>query len=202
MTGSTHHIKQSPDTKRRNSKSHQAILESTVLLLERDGYKALTIEGIAAHAGVGKQTIYRWWSSKAELVLEASMAAGDARIPEPDTGSIVTDIQAILLPIFKLNETFRKGNALANKTLMAEAQLDPEFLKTYAQLHLHWRKPLRSVFERAKAQAELDQHADVEALIDALLGATWYRLLLEHAPLDKDFADSLIKIVLEGTHVR
>lgn len=202
MAGSIHHTKSSPDTRRRNSKSHQAILKSTALLLERDGYKALTIEGIAAHAGVGKQTIYRWWNSKAELVLEASIAAGDERIPNPDTGSVTMDIQAILLPIFKLNETFRKGNALANKTLMAEAQLDPEFLKTYAQLHLHWRKPLRSIFEQAKARAELDQHADVEALIDALLGATWYRLLLEHAPLDKDFADSLIKIVLEGTQVR
>ncbi len=61
-----------PDPRRRSDASHAAILAATVELLEEGGYRALTIEGVARRAGVGKQTIYRWWDgSKAALVLEA-----------------------------------------------------------------------------------------------------------------------------------
>ncbi len=191
-----------PDIKRRNTKSHRAILEATTELLEEGGYKNLTIEGIAAHAGVGKQTIYRWWKGKAELVLEAYIAASDVRVPEPDTGEVARDLEAILLPVFKLNEAYDRGTALANKTLMAEAQLDADFLKTYAQLHVYWRGPLRNVLARAKRRGELRKSADEDALIDMMLGAAWYRLLLEHAPLDEAYARRVIQTVLEGVRIR
>ena len=190
-----------PDEKRRSRASHEAILEATVTLLEAGGYKNLTIEGIAAEAKVGKQTIYRWWRSKAELVLEAYIAASDVRVPEPDTGTLKGDLEAVLLPVFNLNERYDRGTALANKTLMAEAQLDADFLKTYAQLHTYWRGPLRNVLARAKQRGELRENADVEALIDLMLGAAWYRLLLEHAPLDEAFARQIIATVLEGNKV-
>ena len=187
-----------PGKKRRSRASHEAILKATVTLLEAEGYKNLTIEGIAARAGVGKQTVYRWWRSKAELVLEAYTAASDVRVPEPDTGEVARDLEAILMPVFRLNEAYDRGTALANKTLMAEAQLDADFLATYAQLHAYWRGPLRNVLARAKRRGELRESADADALIDMMLGAAWYRLLLEHAPLDETFARQIVATVVEG----
>ena len=64
--------------RRRSERSHEAILAATQRLLLERGYRELTIEGIAARAGVGKQTIYRWWPSKAALVLEAYLAGQEA----------------------------------------------------------------------------------------------------------------------------
>lgn len=184
-----------PATARRNSRSHRAILDATVTLLEETGYKRLTVEGVAARAGVGKQTIYRWWKSKADLVLEAYMSASDVRVPEPDTGTLKGDLEAILVPVFSLSQDFSQGTALANKTLMAEAQLDKDFLATYRKLHEYWWAPLEHVLERAKARGELRLEADSGALIDIMLGAAWYRMLLEHAPLDTAFARTLIGLV-------
>jgi AcrR family transcriptional regulator len=184
---------------RRSAASHQAILKATVKLIEASGYKHLTIEGIATEAGVGKQTIYRWWRSKADLVMEAYMSTSDVRVPEPDTGNLESDLLAILLPVFELNQDYQHGTALANKTLMAEAQLDADFLATYGQLHRYWWGPLMHVLERARTRGELAEDADIGTLIDVMLGAAWYRMLLEHAPLDETFARTIVKLIVRGT---
>ncbi len=167
-------------------------------MLERDGYKRLTIEGIAARAGVGKQTIYRWWPSKAALVMEAYISAADERVPPPDTGSLQGDLEAILIPVFAQNAAYDQGTAMANKGMMAEAQLDRAFHATYLALHRAWWEPLREALERGKARGEIRADADTAALIDMMLGASWYRVLLEHAPLDVAFAREVIRMAIEG----
>lgn len=187
-----------PNPNRRDARVHRAILDATVTLLERDGYKRLTIEAIARHAGVGKQTIYRWWPNKASLVMEAYIAAGEERVPEPDTGSVIGDLEAILVPVFTQNAAYDRGTARANKGMMAEAQLDPSFHATYLVLHRSWWGPLRNVLERAKTRGELRADTDSDALIDMMLGASWYRVLLEHAPLDAAFARLIAHTVVEG----
>ena len=187
-----------PTPRRRDPVAHRAILAATVVLLERVGYKRLTIDAIAARAGVGKQTIYRWWPNKAALVMEAFIAAGEERVPEPDTGDLVADLEAILFPVFAQNAAYDRGTALANKGMMAEAQFDPAFHRVYAALHRSWWGPLRNVLQRAKERGELRPDVEIQALIDLMLGASWYRVLLEHAPLDRDFAHLLIRTVVAG----
>ena len=184
--------------RRRNPAIHRAILEATVMLLERHGYRNLTIEGIAEEAGVGKQTIYRWWPNKARLVMEAFITAGEERVPEPDTGSVVTDLEAILIPVFAWNAAYDRGTALANKGMMAEAQLDPEFAREYRELHRSWWGPLQRSIARGVQRGELRSDVDAQALIDTMLGASWYRVLLEHAPLDEGFARGLVHAVVES----
>jgi AcrR family transcriptional regulator len=189
-----------PDPRRRRASSRAAILDATVTLLEEVGYRGLTIEGVAQRAGVGKQTIYRWWGgSKAALVLEAFGDVGDRRVEPLDSGDVRTDLLAILAPVFVLHvDGFRHGTALANKTLMAEAQLDASFHDRYAALHAHWRGPLRSAVERGVARGELQASTDAGVVVDLLLGGAWYRLLLEHAPLDPAAAALLVDTVLDG----
>lgn len=187
-----------PNPRRRDPRAHRAILDATVALLEAGGYKRLTIEAIAGRAGVGKQTIYRWWPSKAALVMEAYIAAAGERVPPPDTGSVRGDLEAILIPVFRQNAVYDEGTALANKGMMAEAQLDPAFHRAYLDLHRAWWGPLREALERGKARGDLRPDADPDALVDMMLGASWYRVLLEHAPLDDAFAREIITTVLDG----
>lgn len=188
-----------PDPERRSDESHRKILEATVELLECHGYRHLTIEGVAKRAGVGKQTIYRWWGgSKPALVLEAFTQASDDRVDPPDTGTVRGDLLAILEPVFDLHDDLRAGTALANKTLMAEAQLDVEFHPRYVALHRHWWVPLHTAIERGVQRGELAADTDPGVVVDALLGFAWYRLLLEHSPLDRAAALAVTDLVLSG----
>ena len=194
---------QAPDPSRRSAQSHRRILDATVELLEEVGYRELTIEGVARRAGVGKQTIYRWWSgSKPDLVLEAFTDVGDVRIVPVSTGDVRRDVLAILEPVFDLQADLRAGTALANKTLMAEAQLDVDFHPRYVALHRHWWGPLRTAVERGIERGELVASTDPDLVVDALLGFSWYRLLLEHAPLDRRAAVAVVDLVLDGVVVR
>lgn len=188
-----------PDPQRRNADSHRRILAATVELLERDGYRRLSIEGVARCAGVGKQTVYRWWrGSKPDLVMEAFTAASDQRVSPPDTGSVRADLLGILEPVFDLQADLRSGTALANKTLMAEAQLDAAFHPRYVALHRHWWGPLRAAVVRAIDRGEVTAGTDPDLVVDLLLGFAWYRLLLEHAPLDRSVASDLVDTILTG----
>lgn len=188
-----------PDPARRSERSRRAILDATVQLLESAGYRNLTIEGVAKHAGVGKQTIYRWWNgSKPALVLEAFTHASDDRVTPPDTGHVREDLLAILEPVFDLHADLRSGTALANKTLMAEAQLDTEFHPHYVDLHRHWWGPLQTAIERGIERGDVAPNTDSGLVVDVLLGAAWYRLLLEHAPLDRHAAAALVDMILDG----
>ena len=100
--------------------------------------------------------------------------------------------------MFRLQADLRTGTALANKTLMAEAQLDPRFHPHYVELHRHWWGPMRSAIERAVERGELRAETDPGLMVDMLLGTAWYRLLLEHAPLDTAAATALVDTILDG----
>jgi AcrR family transcriptional regulator len=82
--------------RRRNKQCHQAILEATLKLVTERGYPAVSIEAIAAAAGVGKQTIYRWWSSKASVVFEALSNSIVVSNPPIDKGNVQADLEEFL----------------------------------------------------------------------------------------------------------
>ena len=127
----------------RSEASRQAILDATVELLEDGGWGALTVEAIAARAGVGKQTIYRWYGGDlGRIVVDAFIGASDQRLDPPNTGSVRGDLLGIVVPVARLNHDRDTGTALANRTLMAHAQTHPAFAETYRALHEHWREPI------------------------------------------------------------
>jgi len=180
----------------RSEDSHGAILDAVLALLEGEGYRALTIESVARQAGVGKQTIYRWWKSKAELVLEAYANHAASKLPLPDKGSLRADLEWFFCSAFK-RLTDISGPTM--RGLMADAVYDPEFLEILREVLIAKRRAaLSQVLERGRARGELKPDADLDVMIDLLYGALWYRLLLQHAKLDSRFAKQLIGSVLDG----
>src|SRR5208282_1654323 len=148
--------------RRRNDRSHQAILKAAMELLTEVGYRGVTIEGIAARAGVGKQTIYRWWPSRAAVVMEASVRAAADSAPDPDTGTLETDLQKFLAGSFvSLQGT--AGQVL--RGMVAEAQLDAEFRTQFVETFIMTRRAgLVQILRRARKRKELSQDVDPELL--------------------------------------
>lgn len=187
----------SKKTRRRSQSSHEAILKATVELLEEVGYVSMSIEGIARRAGVGKQTIYRWWSSKAALVMEAYTTVVAKKFPLPSTGKVQEDLEAIFCPLFKVLNTTTAGTALAG--IMTEAQNNPELAQAFRDQFVASRRAvIKTILESGIKRGELRKDINLECAVDSLYGAMWYRLLLAHAPLDENFAQILIVQLLQG----
>jgi AcrR family transcriptional regulator len=178
----------------RSELSHEAILDAVLALLEAEGYHAVTIEGVARHAGVGKQTIYRWWKSKAELVLEAYANHAASKIPVPDKGTLRGDLETFLAAGFK-RLTDVSGPMM--RGLMADAVLDEEFREVLIKAFIDKRREaVRQMLERGISRGELDAEADLELACDLVFGPMWYRLLLKHGKLDGRFARQITSTVL------
>jgi AcrR family transcriptional regulator len=178
----------------RSEQARRAVLDAAVGLIEESGYGRLTLDGIARRAGVSRQTVYRWWPGKAEIVLEALNDAASAIAPAPDSGSLETDLRTLLRRTIK-GATGRNGRMLA--ALMAEAQLDEDFAESFRSGFLaRRRRVLRDTLERGRARGEIGDSADLDFLVDLAFGTLWYRILSHHARLDRRFADQLTDTLL------
>jgi AcrR family transcriptional regulator len=177
----------------RSARTREAILAAALDLLERRGYRAVTVEGIAAEAGAGKQTIYRWWPSKAALVLEAFARRAETEVPVPDTGNLQRDLECFLEKAF---EVLSGGTARIVRGLMSEALLDESFAVELRNRFINERRrALMRILERARERGEIRPEVDLESAVDLVYGPMWYRLLNRHAPLDARFARDLAGLV-------
>src|SRR4051812_8481063 len=122
-----------PEASRRSERSRQAILTAAVELVGEVGYARLTIEAIAARAGVGKQTIYRWWPSKGAVVLDAFVALGGSSEPAalPDTGDLEADLRTVLRAT--VQELTDPRFELPSRALTAESQSDPALAQQFVE---------------------------------------------------------------------
>jgi AcrR family transcriptional regulator len=188
----------SPRGRRRSDRSHQAIITATQELLVERGYRALTIEGVAARAGVGKQTIYRWWPSRAALVLEAYLVASDrVQLPSPDSGSAREDVRALIGWLAAVLAEPTGGRVVAG--LVGDIQHDSDLAEGFRQNVVPARRQaMLAALERGRERGEIRADADLELAVDALHGAVFYRLLLSGEPLDAVFAERLADQVLAG----
>ncbi|WP_435132797.1 TetR/AcrR family transcriptional regulator [Actinacidiphila sp. bgisy144] len=178
----------------RSEAARQAILGAAIDELRERGYGALTVEGIAARAGVGKQTIYRWWSSKADVVLTALLDLSQTTVAVPDEGTLSDDLTAFLAATFR-----QHGQRPVLVGLMAQALLDPAFATDFRDRFLFGRRAvLRQILERAAVRGEITPETDLELLIDVVYGVLWYRLLLDHAPLDEAVGRELAALVVKA----
>jgi len=175
----------------RSERTRRAILAAALEELREHGYGALTIEGIAARAGAGKPTIYRWWRSKADIVLDAMIDQAYTNIPLPDEGSFAADLVAFLNATLQQRE---QRPILIG--LMAQALLDPVFAKAFRDRFLFSRRAeLRKIVERAAQRGEVAADVDPELLIDVVYGVLCYRLMLDHLPLDEKAAEQIAALI-------
>lgn len=180
---------------KRSEASRRAILEATRDIVQADGYDRLSLDGIARRAGVGKQTIYRWWSSKADVVTDAVL---DGFIEAPAFPEFVgTDIVSGLrdwLLDFRERMSTPLGAALAAALTAAAAVDSGAAARLYGQFTGPLREQLR---ERLAAAGELRSTADHLAAADALIGALIF-LTLSRRPIEPDYLDGLLDVVLNG----
>lgn len=180
---------------KRNEASRRAILEATRDILRTDGYDRLSLDGIARRAGVGKQTIYRWWSSKAAVVVDAVL---DGFIPTPPlpepSGSDIAEALREWLLAFREQIASPVGRTLS-RALTGAAAVDDT---AATRLYTHFTGPLREhLRERLAADAELRPDADHLAAADALIGTLIF-LTLSRQPVESDHLDGLLDVVLNG----
>jgi AcrR family transcriptional regulator len=165
------------------------------------GYSGLTIEAIAARAGVGKQTIYRWWPSKADVLLEAGAAKADLYVPVTDHGSYRGDLRAFLEASYALGNLPQLAGVL--RALMAEAQLDREFGERFRVSFLERRRDALGVItSRARERGDLPDHPDPAIVADIVFGVIWYRTLATRRPFDAGLVDDLVGVLAPAADPR
>ncbi|MEU5278690.1 TetR/AcrR family transcriptional regulator [Streptomyces asoensis] len=200
--------KPAPDTARRSERSRRAIYDAALALVAETGYPKTTIEGIAARAGVGKQTIYRWWGSKADVLLEAFLdlseqAARDAGAPDgepyaiPDTGDLAADIKAVLRatvdqltdPRFEAPSRALAAEGVVNEQVGREftAKLMEPSIRLYVDR-------LRAAQEAGQVRADLDPRIALEFFISPLA----QRWLQYTGPISYEYTDTLVDYALHG----
>ncbi len=184
---------------RRDERARLAVLHAADDLLVERGFGGVTVEGIAARAGVAKQTIYRWWPSKVDILLDTLIDDAGRRLAIPEKGSAVDGARRYLRSLAGFLTGDAAGKVLL--ALMGEAQHDPATAQAFHERYLDpQRARERALLERGIASGELPAGLDVDASLDALCGPVFYRALTG-APIPKAFADGLVATVLMS-HVR
>jgi AcrR family transcriptional regulator len=175
-------------------------LEATADLLIDGGLAAATIEAVAARAGVSKVTIYRWWPTRGAVAIDAYFHRYQQTTTFEDTGDLARDLAS---QIRLLIDTFRGRAGRVMAELIGQAQTDPNLAEI---LRSRWLQPRRdaatAVVQRSIDRAEIKPDTDIPALLDQLYGPLYYRLTLQHQPLDVGLAETLVRVVLDGVRPR
>ncbi len=184
-----------PRGRPRNEGHDAAILTATIDVVAEVGFAALTVDAVARRAGVGKATIYRRWSSKEAMMLDAWVSFSQPPAT-PDTGSFRSDLAAYFAP---------KENSIPTDTvqrvfpqMIAAAKVNPEVNEAYRAFIAERRRPLRTLIERAVARGEVPADIDIDIVQDLLIAPLIYRLLITDMPTDDTVMARLIDVVLVG----
>jgi AcrR family transcriptional regulator len=183
-------------SRRRNQATLEVILAATYELLQQNGFDRLTIEGVAARAGVGKTTIYRWWPSRGALAVDAFLAVVSPQLSFNETLSASDDIR----------QQFRRLAAVYDgevgkivREIMGSAQFDCRTLALFNEGYLQPRRiAAKAALQRGIEQGEFRTDLNPEHVIDALYGPIYYRLLTGVSIREEAFLSTLEAYVLDG----
>jgi len=184
----------------RSEPARQAILRSTLKLLEQVGFAELTIEAIAADADVGKTTVYRWWRKKATLVADAFSSSADQELRFPDTGFVRSDMSLQMKQLVKVLRG-RRGRIVA--ALIGGGQSDPELIEAFRSRFIRpRRREAYAILHRGIDRGQLPSDLDMDMVLDSLYGPLYFRFLIGHDKLTEDYVDQVCGIVLNSLTVR
>jgi AcrR family transcriptional regulator len=183
-----------PDPARRNERSRLAILTAAQELLTEVGYAALTIEAIAARAGVGKQTIYRWWPGRGAVILDAlTVSAAEPKLP--DTGDLAADMRLVMRATVaefadpRLSATTRALTieTLSNEALAAQVRerlLGPQMAA------------IRDRIAAGQVAGQVRTGVDLDLAAELFMGPLYHRWMLGTGPLTEAYADDLVGLAM------
>ncbi|MER0444796.1 TetR/AcrR family transcriptional regulator [Streptomyces sp. Edi4] len=193
-----------PRGRPRSEAARRSVLDAALELCRRDGYQELTMKGLADEAHVGRQTIYRWWPTKQDVLLEVLTELPHRSRAElfPDTGDVYRDVEELLGHTFRLT---RGPTGRAVVGLMADAQADASLARRLQdEVITPRRSALREILQRGVARGQLrgDGAVSLDLAVDIAFGVMWYRLLSGHAPVDgalaSEIADALAPLLGSG----
>ena len=179
--------------------SHARIMDAVYALLEKRSVRDLTMEAVARSAGVGKPTLYKWWPSKAALVMAMFHERLASKLEVVATATAEQAIRA------KVRHLVKEFNGLFGKVmgdLIAEGQSDPAVLQEMHERHISQRRASTIAdVERGIRAGEFAAGTNCELLVDAIFGPIYYRLVLRF-PLTEQYGEDLVALVLLGVKIR
>jgi AcrR family transcriptional regulator len=185
----------------RDARNDQAILDAAVAILAEQGYSGLTIEGVAARAGVGRPTIYRRWPSKPALVVAALAQSALLAVPAADTGSLRSDLIAVQRHQVELMSSPESRRVTAG--LVADLAADPELAESYVSQYLEPRRAVVwQVLQRGVDRGELDAGVDFALVYDLLGGPLFMRAVVWGQQLPPDAAEKTADVILAAFGTR
>src|SRR2546426_12364093 len=176
--------------------SHAAILDAVYALLQEKSVRDLTMEEVAKRAKVGKPTLYKWWPTKATLVLAMLCERMAPNLAMP---TVLTAEESLRFRVRRLIDALDGPFGKIVAGLIAEGQSEPAVLQEFFD---RWVSPRRNAtiadLQRGKNAGELRSETGPELLNDAIFGAIYYRLLLRSGPLTRRFGEELVEQVIRG----
>jgi AcrR family transcriptional regulator len=176
--------------------SHAAIMDAVYFLLQKKSVRDLTMEAVAERAKVGKPTLYKWWPTKATLVLAMLCERMAPNLEKPTT---LNAEESLRFRVRRLIDAFNGPFGKIVAGLIAEGQSEPAILQEFFDT---WVSPRRNAtiadLLRGKNAREVRSETEPEVLNDAIFGAIYYRMLLRSGPLTRRFGEELVKQVLHG----
>jgi AcrR family transcriptional regulator len=181
----------------RSQRAHEAILKATADLMREHGYGSLSIEGIAARAGVGKQTIYRWWPTKGAVAIDAFLSEIVPAAIWVDTGDFRADLVAQLKRVVKVFGDPVIGPHIAAVT--CAALHDPALAAIFLERSsMPSREGHRAILRKAQAAGEVRADIDIDLAIDTIYSVIWFRLLIGPTRLSDLDPEALSEVVLRA----
>jgi AcrR family transcriptional regulator len=176
----------------RSEEARVAIQRSTLKLLAERGFPELTIEAVAAHAGVAKATVYRWWPDKAALIADAFAHSTTRHLHFPDTGSVRQDMSQQMRQLVKV---FRSPRGKIVSAMLGAGQSDPSLIAAFRERFL---KPRRqeayATLRRGIERGQLKKNVDMDLLLDSLYGPIYMRFLIRHNSLTPEFVEGICEL--------
>jgi AcrR family transcriptional regulator len=168
------------------------ILRTAVAILIKRGYRQATMNEIALRAGVGKQTLYRWWKNRAGLLMEALLYFAEENVDAAVEGYTGPALERFLKRTFSSisNET-----GVILKTLAAESIADKKFARVFFNAFIAKRQQVLAQTIRQELSIPEGRQDTIDTLVDIIFGAMWYRTIFGHRPLDETLATELSDIV-------
>ncbi len=179
----------------RSEEARREVLAATVELMAEQGFDAVSFEAVAGRSCVAKTTIYRHWSSKGALVIDA-VTSILTPLPTPNTGDLRADLEACFGSFVDQSPQSPVNRVMAS--LVDASRRDPDLQRFSAQLIEARRTPLRTVLQLAQLRGEVGADLDIDAAVELLFGAFVVRRLILDLPVTDASRDAVLDTALGG----